>query len=470
MMQSAIPEFAVLGHPNEGKSSVVSTLAEDDSVKISPTPGETLSCRSFPVRIDGKEIIRFTDTPGFQRPRKTLKWMEAYAGPRKQLAADFCEAHKNNPDFRNECELFGPVVRGAGIIFVVDGSRPLRNNDRMEIEILRQTGRPRMAIINSKALHEEHLSEWKNEFRKNFNAVRVFNAHNANYRERIALLETLKAIDQDWQIVLEKVIRAFREDWKNRRLVAADLICDLLARCLSHRVEKAYAEAGGERETKSRVQTVYQKEIAALEKQTHDRIRQLYKHNIFELDLPPQSIVHEDLFSTRTWQVLGLKPVQLAAAAALGGGVIGAKLDIAAAGLGFGVFTAIGGAVAAGSAYLLGEKMVKAKVVGFNLGGYTVTVGPHKSPNFPFILMDRALIVYSHVINWAHGKRDYPDVDRDKKRHVKLKEGYTAAWSSDDKKICQTFFKAIRSGDPHQIESRRRRMADFLAEKIQTIA
>ena len=27
-----IPVFAIIGHPNEGKSSVLSTLAEDDSV------------------------------------------------------------------------------------------------------------------------------------------------------------------------------------------------------------------------------------------------------------------------------------------------------------------------------------------------------------------------------------------------------------------------------------------------------
>ena len=67
-----IPEFAILGHPNEGKSSVLSTLAEDDSVRVSPIPGETTECRSFPVIIDGREVLRFTDTPGFQNPARVL--------------------------------------------------------------------------------------------------------------------------------------------------------------------------------------------------------------------------------------------------------------------------------------------------------------------------------------------------------------------------------------------------------------
>ena len=47
-----------MGHPNEGKSSVVSTLSEDDSVVITPVPGATVACRAYPVMIDGEEIIQ----------------------------------------------------------------------------------------------------------------------------------------------------------------------------------------------------------------------------------------------------------------------------------------------------------------------------------------------------------------------------------------------------------------------------
>ena len=35
------PSFAVVGHPNKGKSSIVSTLAHDDSVRIGELPGTT---------------------------------------------------------------------------------------------------------------------------------------------------------------------------------------------------------------------------------------------------------------------------------------------------------------------------------------------------------------------------------------------------------------------------------------------
>lgn len=228
-----IPEFAILGHPNEGKSSVLSTLAEDDSVRISPMPGETTQCRTFPVVIDGHELLRFTDTPGFQNPGQVLSELRKRAVGSSNPLSDFRKYAKDIPDLADDWELLGPVERGAGIIYVVDGSRPLRNVDRAEMEILRLTGKPRMAVINCKADATEYLDDWKNEFRKNFNSNRVFNAHRATYAERILLLEALQSIDQDWQPVLSRVVEAFKKDWERRNSSTADIITDLLNDCLT---------------------------------------------------------------------------------------------------------------------------------------------------------------------------------------------------------------------------------------------
>ncbi|MDD2400395.1 MAG: 50S ribosome-binding GTPase, partial [Sulfurovum sp.] len=48
-MSVSHPKFAVVGHPNKGKSSIVSSLALDDSVEISDTPGTTVRKCSFPL-------------------------------------------------------------------------------------------------------------------------------------------------------------------------------------------------------------------------------------------------------------------------------------------------------------------------------------------------------------------------------------------------------------------------------------
>jgi len=333
MQDNIVPEFAIIGHPNEGKSAVVSTLAEDDSVRVSPYPGETLVCQTFPVTIDGKEIIRFTDTPGFQNPNRVLAWMKNYEGPDRRILREFIDTHGDNPDFKEDCELFSPVARGAGIIYIVDGSRPVRKVDLTEMEILRLTGRPRMAIINCKEDETGYLDQWKSEFRKHFNAIRIFNAHRATFAERIVLLENLKGIEQDWEPAIKTVISALKEDWRRRNALTAEIICDMVQACLTYRISQKITAKMDEHSLRNKLLEEYRAAIEKIEKAAHLKIRKNYKHNIFNYDLPAHSILKEDLFSEKTWQFLGLTPGQITAAAGMTGGAIGAALDIAAAGL-----------------------------------------------------------------------------------------------------------------------------------------
>ncbi len=468
MTHRPVVAFAVVGHPNEGKSSVVSTLAEDDSVRISPTPGETLVCRRFPVVIDGREIIGFVDTPGFQNPVQGLEWMRAYAGPDGEIAAAFRKAHLGNPEFRDDCELFLPVAEGAGIIYVVDGSRPLRNVDRAEMEILRLTGRPRMAIINCKEDETRYLEAWKNEFRKHFNAVRVFNAHRATYAERIALLENLKGIDQDWQPQLETVINAFRQDWRRRNEQSAEIICQMLETAMTHRLRRNVTDKVDEGALITKLQKTYNEEVSELEKKAHQKIRRLFKHNIFNIDLPAGSILETDLFSEETWQLLGLTKKQLITAAGLSGAAVGAVLDIAAHGLTFGIFTTIGGVAGAGWAALGGAgKLAKTRVAGIPLGGRQFRVGPSENIQLLYILLDRALIFYSHIINWAHGRRDYAEASQ---TDGAAKTGITTQWNEATRQVCMRFFKQIRTDEGPKTEKARHRMREVILDALEKLS
>ncbi|MDA3896960.1 MAG: GTPase/DUF3482 domain-containing protein [Desulfobacteraceae bacterium] len=469
MNKIAIPTFAILGHPNEGKSSVVSTLAEDDSVRISPVPGETRKCREYPVTVDTNEIIRFIDTPGFQQPRQTLKWLAEYSGSDQQMISDFIAAHRTTPEFADECELFTPLSDGAGIIFVVDGSRPVRKIDKIEMEILRLTGLPRMAVINIKEKNRaEFFEDWKSEARKHFNTIRVFDAHQATYKERITLLESLKNIDQEWQPQLEEVISAFKNDWQHRIEDTAGILMDLILTAARHTVKKTCNEESQVPALKKQLEEQYKKDISRFEKSAHKNIRKRFKHNIFNYELPPHSIVHEDLFSKKSWRILGLKQWQLAAAGAAGGSAIGVKVDIALAGLSFGVFTAIGGIVGGGSAALGARQAIGAKVKGLPLGRMKIQAGPVKNEQVMYILLDRALIYFSHIINWAHSRRDQPQA-----KSIELnsqKKGFTSLWDAPLKKLFNHFFRAARKGDWAQIAAIKPRINEFLITSLKDIS
>ncbi len=435
-----IPEFAVVGHPNEGKSSVVSTLTEDDQIRVSRIPGETVVCRTYTVKIGGKEIIRFVDTPGFQVPRQTLAWFSAYAGDPETIVDEFVKTHQQDPFFKDECELLGPVARGAGIIYVVDGSRPVRGDDLAEMEILRLSGRPRMAVINSKTQASDYTAQWQREFRKQFNAIRVFNSNTAGFSDRMKMLESLKAIDQEWEDALSIVIEAFHQDWQKRNRLAAKLICETLEKCLVFSTSIALRPEDSEDTVRTTLNQAYEDRIRTLEKQMFKKIRQLFRHHLYDHHLPACSLLHHDLFARQTWELLGLTRKQLAAAGAIAGGTMGAVMDTAAAGVTFGVFSALGGLFGAGSALWGAGKLAGSRAGGIKLGGDRLRLGPCKNIQFLYVLLDRALIYYSHMVNQPHGRRDYRAGQVEKQ---KTKQGFSDTMASDQKQTCAHFFKSV---------------------------
>ncbi|MCP3900120.1 MAG: GTPase/DUF3482 domain-containing protein [Desulfobacteraceae bacterium] len=436
-----IPEFAVLGHPNEGKSSVVSTLTENDQIAVSRIPGETVVSKGYTVKIDNEEIIRFVDTPGFQVPQQTLSWFKAYKGDQDQIIDKFIEAHKKNEFFADDVELLSPVGRGAGIIYVVDGSRPVRNDDIAEMEILRLTGRPRMAIINSKLDSKDFTKDWQQEFRKHFNAIRIFNSNHANFIERIKMLESLKAIDQEWEPALSRVIDAFKNDWKKRNHLATSYIVNSLNQILSYSVSRKIESTSDQEQIKEKLTKTFQEDIKNLEQQLFKKIRQLYKHNLFDAQMPEYSVLQYDLFARQTWELLGLNKEQLAAAGAILGGTLGAVIDTAAAGITFGVFTAIGGAIGAGSAILGGRNIAKKKPSVWHFGSDKLQIGPNKNLQLLYILIDRVLFYYALMINRPHGKRDMLH----HKSEDSGKKGFSTQLTSAQRKVCARFFKSITS-------------------------
>ncbi len=464
------PEIAILGHPNEGKSSVLSTLSEDDSVKVSATPGETTECRTFPVVIDGREVLRFTDTPGFQNPSRVVAEMRKIAESEGDSVARFREKFKDNEELHDDVELMLPVERGAGIIYVVDGSRPVRNVDRAEMEILRLTGRPRMAIINCKDDDFGQLENWKNEFRKNFNTNRVFNAHRATYAERILLLEALKSIDQDWQPTLDKVVRAFKADWAARNDATAGILLSLMTDCLQYSVSATLKENADTDELKERLSNSYQKTIEQKERKAHEQIRTLFKHNIFKYELPPHSILNEDLFSEKTWNLLGLSKKQVALAGLLGGAVVGAKLDLLTGGASLGLFTGIGSAAGAFGAMFGGEKLSSASnILGLQLGGEELKIGPSTNINLMLILLNRAFLFYQHTINWAHGRRDYTTTLPVSADNGNI-EIFTSNWSTEQLRICKAYFKAVTEKQEDQILESGNKLTTLITETLADIS
>src|SRR5689334_648023 len=110
------PVFVVVGNVNRGKSSVVATLAADDSVDIGPLPGTTRVCRSFPMQVGDRTLYTLVDSPGFERPRQALAWMTQRAEAtvdRRAAVEAFVREHGSTAEYRQECELLRPILDGG---------------------------------------------------------------------------------------------------------------------------------------------------------------------------------------------------------------------------------------------------------------------------------------------------------------------------------------------------------------------
>ena len=232
---SGIPNFAVVGRVNMGKSAVLATLLEVDDdrvVRISPTPGETTRCQVLPVEFGGTELVRFIDTPGFSRPLEAMRAIEALHGdgtPDLSSVRRFVREHLDGGDFEDEARLLEPIVEGAGVLYVIDPSKPMRDAFVAEMEILRWTGRPRMALLNDRGAGDTELEEWKSRLGSYFNLVRTFDAHQARFEERRRLLRSLLEIDEGHRAMLEEALDALEREWEMRRALPFQIAAVLLA-------------------------------------------------------------------------------------------------------------------------------------------------------------------------------------------------------------------------------------------------
>jgi hypothetical protein len=450
------PQFAIVGHPNKGKSSIVATLAEDDAIAISPHPGTTLLARACPMRLDGEMLYELIDTPGFQRARETLAWLEAHdrgAGERAAVVAEFVRAHADDPRFHDECELLAPIIAGAGILYVVDGSRPYGRQYEAEMEVLRWTGRPRMALINLISAGD-HVEEWRTALAQYFSIVRVFDAMRADFGKRIELLRAFGAIEERWAQPLNRAACALVADRERRRRRAASEIAQLLIDALTASVTLPLPERSAERRALVDARTKLREEVRRRERLARRSVEEIYHHTGLETHESAAAYLVEDVFSAQSFSVFGLSATQLALTGAASGAVVGGVVDAALGGASLLLGAGIGAALGALGTVAGAGRLAKVQVLGLPLGGHELAVGPINDPNLPWVLLGRALLHARLLAERNHARREALVVDTQAGAHL------ADAIAPGRRRALDTVFRRLRGGGG--IDTRQREA--FVAE------
>lgn len=414
------PSFAIVGHPNKGKSSIVATLAEDDDVAISPQPGTTTRARAYPMRLDGETLYELVDTPGFQRAREVLGWLESHdqgAGRRADVVREFLRVHAEDPRFHDERELLKPIVAGAGILYVVDGSRPYGRQYEAEMEILRWTGRPRMALINMIGAGD-HVEEWRAALSQYFSLVRVFDALRADFSKRIELLRAFGAIDESWAPALNRAADALIAERERRKRRAAEEIVTLLETAVGATVTVRLRDSDRDPEAERRGRERLRAIVRDAEQAERRAVQEIYHHEGLKAREGSESYLAEDVFSARSFSVFGLSGTQLALTGAASGAVAGGAIDVALGGASLLLGAGIGAALGAVGAIAGADRIAKTRILGQPLGGFELKVGPILDPNLPWVILGRALLHVRLVAERNHARREELVVDAVKGAHL----------------------------------------------------
>lgn len=399
------PEFAVVGHPNKGKSSIVSTLSHNDNVQISSRSGTTESAHHYTVETSRGQYD-LIDTPGFQRPIKTLAWLNQHCSSASERAITvkrFVENAECQQQFKDEVALLEPIVNGAAILYVVDGSRPYGREYEAEMEILRWTGQPSMALINP-IENSDCIQEWQSALAQYFKSVRVFNPMKADFEKHIELLQTFTHLNPNWASVLNRIIDDLKvkrsQQQHNSVVILARLVDDL---CQYQYCQKVLTEAQA-KHIEPVIARQYKDWMKQREEQAVEALLTNYAHfqtqiSLQQFDLPP------DLFDCDQWFAWGLNKKQLVSAAAMAGAVGGAAVDLAVAGHSFMLGAIGGGLIGAGSAWFGADKLVDTKIKGLPVGGYQACIGPIKNRNFPYVVIGRFIHLYRQIAQLNHANR-----------------------------------------------------------------
>lgn len=461
-----IPTFAVIGRVNKGKSSIVSALAEDETVAIDSAAGTTLVCQEFPIKVDGQTIITLIDTPGFQQAPRALSWMkerETSAANRRDVVAEFYNHFKDKDDFVDECRLLKPILNGAGILYVVDGAKPFRRNFEAEMEILRWTGQPRMALINH--IGDNDFTEgWRPALDQYFSVVRQFDAQRVRFEDRLELFQAFRELHDEWRSGVDEAIKYLNTEWHRREREAAHIISEMLANELTYYVEIGLYQHEDIEDHRASLETKFHDWLRKREMKSRHSIEKLYKHNNLEREETElgKPVFQQDLFAESTWDILGLTPRQLLYLGAIAGAALGGTIDAAAGGSSF-LAGAVGGALlGAGSvAYFSTKRFASIEHVSkFLKGSRFVRVGPHKNQNFPWVLLDRALLHYFTVRDYAHSRREKIVIQSSGN------EGIVKELKSNQRRELAKIFNTLRKNPDSGNEEEKRKLEVILLEII----
>jgi GTPase len=130
--ESGVPHVAIVGRPNAGKSSLFNRLLGEERSIVDPVPHTTRDAVDTMIELDGEPWV-FVDTAGMRRRYRHGEDTELYSVDRTRAAIEQADL----------------------VLFVIDASEPLGEQDQRLAALLRDAGRGLVLVCNKWDLVDE---------------------------------------------------------------------------------------------------------------------------------------------------------------------------------------------------------------------------------------------------------------------------------------------------------------------------
>jgi GTP-binding protein len=159
--KDGLPELAMVGRSNVGKSTLINALVRQKLARTSAAPGKTRLANFYRVAAEGRPPFFLVDLPGYGYARGGDKTREEF----DQLAAEyFGDRKRGRASFPEAPEETKPVPFFAGVLVLVDSRHPGLDADRSAWNWLGRLGVERHVVATkldklTRAERQRHLRE-----------------------------------------------------------------------------------------------------------------------------------------------------------------------------------------------------------------------------------------------------------------------------------------------------------------------
>ncbi|CAB3941791.1 GTPase Der [Achromobacter insolitus] len=358
-MAEELIKIAVVGHTNTGKTSLLRTLTRDTTFgEVADSPGTTRHVEGARLRLEGRAVLEWFDTPGMEDSISLLEYLEKLDSPQERLDGParircFLDTPEAHGRYEQEARVLAKMLDCDAALYVIDARDPVLGKHRDELAILAACGRPLLPVLNFVNAPAHRADEWRAAMaRLGLHAVVEFDTVAPPLDGEQQLYAKLGVLLDRHAPALARLSASLAAQRQARRNAAYELLADLLIDVAALHVSSASDDTA----------------LAAASGKLRDHVRQreqtcvnalLALYNFRAADFTDDALPLQgerwgmDLFHPQALKDMGVQ-VGMGAAA---GAMAGAAVDLFSAGLSLGTGMLIG--AAAGGLWQGVEKLGK---------------------------------------------------------------------------------------------------------------